>query len=71
MFDLTSVLKLLPVVGPVAAAAPEFKAIYDQIKATFATKDQQVLDEAYDDLVADNDEGHRRLQEKLAAAAQR
>lgn len=71
MFDITSLLKLLPVVGPVVAAAPEFKAIYDQMVGTFNQRDQQVLREAYDDLVADNDEGHRRLQQKLAEAARR
>jgi hypothetical protein len=69
MFDLTSILKLLPVVGPVAAALPEFKAVYDKIVATFHERDQGVLREAYADLVADNDAGHARLQAKLAAAS--
>lgn len=71
MFDLTSILKLLPVVGPVAAALPEFKAVYDQIVSTFHEHDQGVLREAYADLIADNDVGHARLQDKLAAAAKR
>jgi hypothetical protein len=70
-FDLTSVLKLLPAVGPVVAALPEFKKVFDQIVGTFKTKDQAQLREAYEDLMADNDEGHARLQAKLAAAAQR
>lgn len=69
MFDLKSVLAMLPAVGPVVAAAPAFKKVYDQIVGTFATKDQAVLKEAYADVVADNDEGHERLQEKLASAA--
>lgn len=71
MIDLSSLLKLLPVVGPVVAAAPEFKKIYDQMVGTFNQRDQQVLRDAYDDLVADNDEGHRRLQQKLSEAARR
>lgn len=69
MFDLTSVLKLLPAVGPVVAALPEFKRIYEQIVATFGERDQATLKDAYFDLMAENDEGHRRLQEKLEAAA--
>jgi len=69
LFNLASVLRLLPVVGPVIAAASEFKEIYDQLTATFHEKDQATLKEAYADLIADNDEGHARLQAKLAAAA--
>ncbi len=70
MFDFNSILKMLPAVGPVVAALPEFKKVYDQLVATFGEKDQAVLRDAYADLVADNDEGHARLQDKLAAAAQ-
>jgi len=69
MFDLTSVLKLLPAVGPVVAALPEFRKIYEQITATFDDKpDQDTLKEAYVDLMNDNDAGHKRLQEKLKRA---
>ena len=72
MFDITSILKLLPVVGPVVAALPEFRNVFDQIVGTFDDDaDQTVLKEAYVDLMADNDAGHRRLQDKLAAAAKR
>lgn len=69
MIDLSSVLKLLPAVGPVVARLPEFKVVYDQLVGTFAQKDQATLKEAYADLIADNDEGHARLQEKLRRAA--
>lgn len=70
MFDLKSVLKMLPAVGPVVAALPEFRAVFDQIVATFSKPaDQATLKDAYADLIADNDEGHRRLQEKLKRAA--
>jgi hypothetical protein len=71
MFSLSTVLGLLPAVGPVVAALPEFKRIYDQIVNTFKEDDQAVLREAYEDLMAENDEGHARLQAKLAEAAKR
>lgn len=71
MFSLDSILKLLQAVGPVAAALPDFKAVYDQIVTTFSDDDQDTLKEAYADLIADNDEGHARLQAKLADAAKR
>lgn len=68
-FNLASVLKLLEAVGPVIAAAPAFKEIFEDILVTFREGDEAVLREAYADLIADNDEGHARLQEKLAAAS--
>lgn len=71
MFDLKSILGLLPAVGPVVAALPEFKKVYDQIVGTFKEDDQEVLKSAYADIMADNDEGHARLQAKLAEAAKR
>lgn len=71
MFDFKSILGLLPAVGPVIAALPQFKAVFDQIVGTFNNDDQASLKDAYADLIADNDEGHRRLQDKLAAAAKR
>lgn len=71
MFSLDAILKLLQAVGPIAAALPDFKKVYDQIVGTFATNDQATLKEAYADLIADNDEGHARLQAKLADAAKR
>ncbi len=71
MFDFANVLKLLPAVGPVIAGLPEFRNIYDVIVATFTTDDQAALKAAYAKLIDDNEEGHRRLQEKLAAAVQR
>jgi hypothetical protein len=71
VFDLASILKLLPAVGPVVATLPEFRKVYNQIVATFNEKDQSVLIEAYGDLIEDNDAGHARLQAKLADAANR
>lgn len=71
MFDFTSILKLLPAVGPVVAALPEFKKVFDDIVGTFKEDDQAVLKDAYTDLIEDNDIGHARLQDKLAAASRR
>lgn len=49
------------------AAAPAFKELFEQVVGLFHGQDQATLKEAYADAMADNDEGHRRLQEKLAA----
>jgi hypothetical protein len=65
MIDLSSTLKLLTAVGPVVARLPEFAAIYKELVATFSTSDQARLNKAYADLVAENDQGHARLQDKL------
>lgn len=71
MLAITSLLKMLPIVGPVIAAAPEFKEVFDQIVDTFTEDDQALLKGAYQDLVADNDAGYARLDAKLAEAAKR
>jgi hypothetical protein len=71
MFDFKSIMSLLPAVGPIVAALPEFKKVFDQIVSTFKEDDQEELKAAYADLIADNDEGHARLQAKLDAASRR
>lgn len=72
MFSLANALKLLDLIGPATAAMPSFKEIWDDVIATFNnSSDQATLQEAYEDLIADNDEGHNRLQAKLAEAAKR
>lgn len=68
---LGTILRSLPAVGPLVAALPEFKALFDAAVATLNPTDQATAKEAYDDLVADNAEGHARLQAKLAEAAKR
>jgi thioredoxin-like negative regulator of GroEL len=69
--DLTRLLSVLPVVGPIAAAAPEFIALFNLAKDMLDPEDQETAQQALADIQADNDEGHRRLQAKLAAAARR
>lgn len=71
MFAIATIIKLLQVVGPVTAALPEFKAVYDQIVSTFSSKtDQKTLQEAYRELQNENSGGHVRLQELLRKAEQ-
>lgn len=69
--NLTTLLGVLPVVGPVIAKAPEFIALYHEAMAALHPADQQTAKDALADIQADNDAGHARLQEKLAAAASR
>jgi len=67
--DLSTLLKVLPIIGPIVAKAPEFIALYNEAMAALHPADQATAKEALADIQADNDEGHARLQEKLAAAA--
>lgn len=67
--NITTVLNLLQIVGPIVARAPEFIALYEAAIAALNADDQAVAKEALTDIQADNDEGHARLQAKLAAAA--
>lgn len=71
MFSIANILRMLQAVGPITAALPEFKAVYDQIVATFKSDaDQKTLQVAYRELMSENSGGHARLQETLRKAAQ-
>ena len=62
--SLTSLLGLLPVVGPVVAALPQFKAIYDELTATFSShSDQKTLKDAYAVAVSGAADAHNDLQD--------
>jgi hypothetical protein len=67
-FTLKGLLGLLPAVGPVVAALPEFKKLYDLGVGMLHPQDQATAKDAYHDLIANNAEGHARFQQKLAAA---
>lgn len=67
--DLETLLRAARAVGPVLAALPAVRRVFDEAVAALSTNDQAVAKEALADLIADNDDGHARLQEKLAAAA--
>jgi hypothetical protein len=69
--NLARLLSVLPVVGPIVAAAPEFIALFNTAKDLLDPEDQETAQEALADIQADNDEGHNRLQQKLTEAAKR
>ncbi|MGB7407137.1 MAG: hypothetical protein WA908_01410 [Pontixanthobacter sp.] len=65
--DLQTILNLLPKVGPIIAAAPEFKALIEQILASFdSDADQETLKEAYRLAVSNAREAHTELQAIVA-----
>lgn len=71
MFGLPNLLGLLTQVPAAIAKLDDFKAVFNAAKSLLSGDDQAIADEAYADLMADNDAGHARLQEKLAEAAKR
>ena len=71
MFDLATFLRAAQAIGPVLAQAPAVAHLLEQGWRTLQPSDQSTAQEALADLIADNDDGHRRLQEKLDEAAAR
>ena len=69
--DLSKLLKLLPIVGPAVARVGEFADWFGDAAGALHPADQATAKAALSDIQADNDAGHRRLQEKLAVAARR
>jgi hypothetical protein len=67
--NLSTVLAALSALGPIAARLPEFVALFHEAVVALGAEDQATAKEALADIQADNDEGHARLQAKLAAAA--
>lgn len=64
-------LKALQAIGPITAALPEFKALWEQFTNLVKNEeDQETLKKAYDELLAENTGGHQRLQEMLRRAQQ-
>lgn len=71
MFSVAGVLRMLQAIGPITAALPEVKAVFDDIVKTFKKPaDQKTLQVAYRELQNENNGGHVRLQEMLRKAAQ-
>lgn len=68
--NLSILLKALDAVGPVVAKVPAFIDLYNEATAALHPKDQDTAKAALADVQADNDEGHARLQAKLAQAAE-
>lgn len=69
--NLLTILNVLPAVGPIVAKLPEFVAMFHEAVATLHPADQATAQEALADIQEDNDDGHARLQAKLAAAARK
>lgn len=68
---VTILTKLLLAVGPVTAALPEFKAVWDDLVKTFAKgTDQTTLQNLYTAIQQENAAGHQSLQQELTQAAQ-
>ncbi len=63
---LSTILALLPKVGPVVAAIPEFKALIDQAKTVLSSDDQAVLQSAYELAKQRSNEAHADLQALVA-----
>lgn len=63
---LSVILGLLPKVGPVVAALPEFKALVDTIGSTLNTTDQAKLQSAYALAKDRSDKAHADLQQLVA-----
>jgi len=66
-FNLASVLQALTLAG---AASDAVASLVNTIAPLFSDEDQATLKEALADAQAENDEGHSRLQAKLAASSQ-
>lgn len=71
MLDLLTFVKALTPIGPFIATVPEVAKLVEAARTTLHPTDQAQAQEALEALQADNDEGHLRLQEILAEAAQR
>lgn len=65
---LSSALKLLPMVGPVMAALPEFKELFSQLSQGLSTKDQDTLKAALAAAQKGSAEAHFDLQRIVAEA---
>lgn len=63
MNPLSILLSALPVVGPVVAAAPQFKALFDMAKQALSTEDQATASQAYDLAIQQAADAHTNLQD--------
>lgn len=68
-FDLATAIKAMQGIGSVALQLPAVAAMVKKAIGGLSTPDQAVAQDAYHDLIADNADGHARVQEKLAKLA--
>lgn len=65
--NIASILALLPKVGPVVAALPEFKRLFDELVGAFDSKaDQDDLRAAYELAIDEAAEAHAELSALVA-----
>lgn len=64
---LANLLALLPKVGSVVAALPEFAALVADVVRTLDTEDQATLKDAYALAIDGSDQAHSDLQALVAA----
>ena len=57
-----TLLALLPKIGPVIAALPEFKRLFNEVVAAFDTLDQAELRAAYELALSNAADAHDKLQ---------
>lgn len=69
--NLATILSALPVVGPIARAVPAVRELINEAIGALHPADQATAKAELDRLIAENDAGHARLQDKLAAASKR
>ena len=70
-FDFFKVLEGITQAVPVLGQAPALISLFEDMIERFDDQDQQMLKDALAIARADNDDGHARLQAKLAEAAKR
>jgi hypothetical protein len=68
---LSTILDAIKHIGPALAGVSSVKAIIEQAIALLGEDDQATAKETLAELIAENDAGHDRLQDKLADAAKR
>lgn len=69
MFDLATAIKAMQGIGSVALQLPAVKHMVDAAIMGLKTDDQDKARDVYHDLIADNADGHARVQAKLAELA--
>lgn len=69
--NLSTILDAIKHIGPALTGVSSVKAIIEQAIALLGEDDQAAAKATLAELIAENDAGHDRLQDKLADAAKR
>lgn len=68
-FNLETAIRAAKGIGAAALQLPAVKAMFDKAISGLTTTDQDAARESYHDIIADNADGHARVQDKLAKLA--